>query len=505
MISFWVTSSDALNLAHYPRLRPSTSAIQCHSRAIFRLNACRSSDRDKPSKDNKKSERQRSDRKTYRINLELANLTKQNAGRPSVYQVKVALNLLRSMEAPDTVAYNSVLNVFAKLSPVPFEGSSRFSTALQAQQLLQEMEQLYAEQKLANQKWYDALTEGSLEDGQLSKGPPAVLVKPNSRSYCTVIDAYARIGNQAAAEKTEQLLHQLQQMYEATGDEALRPNLIAYNIVLAAWSKVGGPEAADRCLTWLKEGMPMAPDTISYNSVLHAIALSGEQQAGHRAEELLREMIEKSNHTMVNGRSYTTCMDAWSKTGRPDKAISLLREMKENYKRTSDASFQPNCVSYATAIHGYALSKDADKVQKAYRVFREMLDDGVNPNRITYINLLNCCATSDFNLEVIQLVKKLYREALDSNKVDHRTFGSVLKACMHHCWEDKEFAVAVFQDACKRGFVSQGVFWQFKQAVPSEIFRKVLGDIDVTHSDLPEEWTRNLGGNRMTTFEQQES
>ncbi|GAX28019.1 hypothetical protein FisN_16Lh278 [Fistulifera solaris] len=405
------------------------------------------------------------------------------------------------MEAPDTVAYNSVLNVFAKLSPVPLEGSSRFSAALQAQRLLQEMEQLYAEQKLANQKWYDALTEGSLDDEDISKGPPAVLVKPNSRSYCTVIDAYARIGNQVAAEKTEQLLHELQKKYERTGDEALRPNLIAYNIVLAAWSKVGGAEAADRCVTLLKEGMPMAPDTISYNSVLHAIALSGEPQAGHRAEELLREMIDKSNHTLVNGRSYTTCMDAWSKTGRPDKAMALLREMKDDYMRTNDASFQPNCVSYATVIHGYALSKDADKVQKAYRVFLEMLDDCVRPNRITYINLLNCCAASDMNLEAIQLVKQLYREVLDSNKADHRTFGAVLKACMHHCWEDKDFAVAVFQDACKGGFVSQGVFWQFKQAVPSEIFRKVLGGTDITHSDVPKEWTRNSGGNRMTTEE----
>jgi pentatricopeptide repeat protein len=503
VIIFCLISSDAYKLAHYSRLRPSAFFNRQYTKQTITLNASRSSDRAKPSKKYQKSDRPRSDRKTYRTNLELANLTKQNAGRPSVYQVKVALNLLRSMEAPDTVAYNSVLNVFAKLSPVPFEGLSRFSAALQAQQLLQEMEQIYTEQKLAKQKWYDALTENSLDDEALCQGPPAVLVKPNSRSYCTVIDAYARIGNQVAAEKTEQLLHELQQMYESTGDEALRPNLIAYNIVLAAWSKVGGPEAANRCLKLLKEGMPMAPDTISYNSVLHAIALSGEPQAGRRAEELLREMIEKSNYTLVNGRSYTTCMDAWSKTGRPDKAMSLLCEMKTNYKRTNDSSFQPNCVSYATVIHGYGLSRDADKVQKAYRVFREMIDDGVSPNRITYINLLNCCAASDMNLEAIQLVKQLYREALDNNKADHRTFGTVLKACMHHCWEDKDFAVAVFRDACKRGFVSQGVFWQFKQAVPSEIFRNVLGGVDVAHSDLPTEWTRNSGGNLKTTEEDQ--
>lgn len=494
LIGSGVIFSDAFRFVHFPDLRSSRFLSRTHDLRTVRLNASFSSDQAKPSKDNRKSERQRSDEKTYRVNLELANLTKKSPGQVSASQAKMALKLLRSIDAPDTVAYNSVLNAFAKLSPLPFEGSNRFSAALQAQKLLQEMEQLYAEQKLANQNWYDALAEGLMDDERISEGPPAVLVKPNIRSYCTAMDAHARIGTKAAAEKTEDLLFELQQSYETSGDEALRPNLIAYNILLAAWSKVGGTDAADRCLTLLKKGMPMVPDTISYNAALHAIARSGEPDAGIQAEALLREMIAKSNHTLANGRSYTTCMDAWSKTGRPDKAQTLLHEMIDNYKRTNDESLKPNCVSYATVIHGYALSNESEKAQKAHLIFREMVEDGVNPNRITYNNLLNCYAASDIDLGVVQLVKNVYYDVLDKNAADHRTFDTVLKACSHSCWEDKFFAKAVFEEACSRGLVSECVFKQFKQAVTSDQFRKVVGGKDTSYSDIPTEWTRNADG-----------
>lgn len=487
-----VLLSDALGLASLQRETSHISSARTHSSGTLRLKASLSNDQANPSKQNRKSDRQRSDDKTYHTNLKLAKLANQSSGQQSASQARLALKLLRSMEAPDTVAYNSVLKAFAKLSPVPLEGSNRFSAALQARVLLQEMGQVHEKQKLANQNWYAALTQGLLDDEMVSQGPPAVLVKPNIRSYCTVMDAYARIGSAVAAEKTEELLHELQNLYETIGDEALQPNLIAYNILLAAWSKVGGPGAADRCLALLREEMPLTPDTISYNSALHAIALSGEANAGDRAEALLREMLEKTDTGLVNGRSYTTCMDAWSKIGRADKAQSLLVEMKDIYKRTKDESFRPNCVSYATVIHGYALSKDPEKAQKAYRIFREMIEDGVNPNRITYNKLLNCCATSTTNPELVQLVKSLYYEVRDQKKADHRTFGTVLKACSNLFWEDTDFTEAVFQEACLRGQVSEGVFWQFKQSVSMDTFRQVTGGNALNYADLPTEWTQNV-------------
>jgi pentatricopeptide repeat protein len=429
---------------------------------------------------------------TYRINLQLAELANQCARRRSVPKALLALELLRQMKHPDTVAYNSVIKAFAKISPAT-NVVGRWSAAEKSEILLQEMKDLHAEQRAANQDWYVVLSKDTMDDEKVAMGPPAVLVKPNVRSYCTVMDAYARNGNTASAEKVEALLEDLQSSFKETGDGSLNPNLIAYNTVLAAWSKAGG--SVERCEELLKD-MPLAPDVISYNAVLHAIASSGSPDAGERAESLLRSMW--SVHP--NGRTYTTCMNAWSQCGRPDKAQALLYEMKEIYEKTHDVSLEPNCVSYATVIHAYAVSRDHDKAMKAYAIFQDMIQNGVEPNRVTYNNLLNCCASSTTHPELIDplidLVEDLYLEVLEQKNPDQYTFGTVLKACSNLLWKDKEFAPSVFREACSRGQVSRGVLWQFRQAVPIDTYREIVGTDHITHSDLPADWTRNVPQDR---------
>jgi pentatricopeptide repeat protein len=274
--------------------------------------------------------------------------------------------------------------------------------------------------------------------------------------------------------------------------------------VLTAWAKAAAAAgagscsemAAEHCVRIL-EYMPVAPDTISYNTVLHAVARSGWDDSGERAEGLLRSM--KDQGVVVNARSYTTCMDAWSQSGCPDRAELLLQEMEELYELTQNKELKPNCISYSTVIHAYASStKDhPDKANTAYKIFQNMRAKGVQPNTVTYNNLLNCFATSKPQPELIGLVAKLYQQVLTEDMPDHYTFGTVLKACCNLLWEDAGFAPAVFREACERGHVSSGVLWQLRQAVPVDTYREIVGNDQVAWTELPPKWTRNVRDDRM--------
>lgn len=446
----------------------------------------------------------------YETNLQLAALADQcsvRRGNNTGISLE-AYRLLRSMKQPDTVAYNSVLKSFAKTSPARLSrlsvrpdddletiarlAKTRVATltaAEFAEQLLEEMKRLHKRQTIANQEWYQQLENETLDELQLSRGAPRVYVKPNVRSYSTVMDAYARNGDAESAAKAQRLLEELQERHDETGDFALLPNLITYNTCLSAWARAG---CCTECLE-LYENMPLSPDVISANAVLHALARSGWSDAGERAQKVLDDL--PYDGISPNARSYTTCMDAWGRSGRPAEAHSLLTEMLDLYD-TGDDTFRPNCVSFSTVFHAYATSKDPDKAIKSFKLFQEMKSRGIKPNRVVLNNLLNCFATSRPQPETIKLVENLYQVILKHQAPDHFTFGTVLKAAGNLLRKDRVFAPSVFREACERGHVSAGVLWQLRQAVPVDTYRALVGTDSVDISSLPVEWTRNVREDR---------
>jgi pentatricopeptide repeat protein len=420
---------------------------------------------------------------TYEMNLQLAALAEQCSQRGSVLAARQALDLLRhNMTHPDTVAYNSVLKALAKVVPARIYG---VPASVWADTLLHTMKEKYDNQVRDNWAWYEDLSRGILNETTLHAGPPRVRVKPNVRSFATVMDAWSRQGDLDAAHRAEAVLQDCAQRFADTGDEALRPNRIAYNTLLSAYAHCA---AVDDCLDILAQ-MPVAPDVISYNACLHAIARAGGPEAGEQAEVLLRSMT-----VAPNARSYTTCMDAWSQSLQPARAHALLEELLQVYNRTQHVSVRPNAVSFSTVIHAYAVSKDPEKAHKAYQVLQLMSKYNVEPNRVTYNNLLNACASSvKSSPHDMTLIKQVYATVISHHSPDAATFGTVLKACSKLSVKDTEFAVAVFREACQRGLVSPGVQWQFRQAVPMDTYRPLMGGSNAAdwHS-LPASWRRNV-------------
>jgi pentatricopeptide repeat protein len=92
-------------------------------------------------------------------------------------------------------------------------------------------------------------------------------------------------------------------------------------------------------------------DVISYNTVLLAMTRSGLPHAGEQAERLLRQMTMMTTVVRPNARTYTTVMDAWSRSHNAPRALALLHKMEEVHETTGDVSLRPNCISYSTVIN----------------------------------------------------------------------------------------------------------------------------------------------------------
>ncbi len=432
---------------------------------------------------------------TYQANMQIKEIIREarqisrsktgKHGPSRAVMAKRILDRLEELDRADTITYNLVINAFAK-SSVP-------DSAKRAQKILTRMQKVYQKQ----------LEKAAEEEDQVD--PDIPLVKPNVRTYSTVIDAYSRTSTLEGAEVAQSLLENLRMLHQSTGDEELKPNVISYNSVINAWAKTGtlqGAEMALKLLDVMEEGG--IADVISYNAVIHAWARCGSKECGDMAESILKRMKEKykeeqneenisvySPSIRPNFRSYSSVIDAWSRSTQPNaprRAQAILDEMEKAYLETGDTSIQPNTVTYSSVINAHARSRDMEnKAVAALQVLKrmqELYDSGVNknaqPSIVSYNSVLNACATtfgtvrrynsrrrdddedeteckgddvsfghssillSDDDDAVEQvvinesqslalgIVKTLYNELTNPNSdisPDHFTYGTVLKAC----------------------------------------------------------------------------
>lgn len=391
---------------------------------------------------------------TYQANLQIKQLIEQNnskssrlssADKDSAIQAERILNRLEELNRADTITYNLVINAFSK--------SSLPDSTIRAEKVLNRMETFYQKQRDSVKQWSQCVGKAStltVENQNLleecgvfdaefgGKKVPSITVKPNVRTYSTVIDAYSRTANENidGAEAGQALLEHLRTLYESTGDEELKPNVISYNSVINAWAKTGtvyGAETAMKLLiTMENEGIA---DVISYNAVIHAWARCGSKDSGDRAEGVLQRMKDRAaiadeedfEHDgdskeerqvlqfdrifssqasfKPNIRTYSSVIDAWSRSKCPtaaSRAQANLNEMEKIYEQTGDKSIQPNTVTYSTVINAYARSRDMEnKASAALQVLKRMqqvYDSGENeqakPSVVTYNSVLNACATT---------------------------------------------------------------------------------------------------------------
>lgn len=220
--------------------------------------------------------------------------------------------------------------------------------------------------------------------------PAGNIILPDVKACNILMNVYAKLANAEAAQNL------MDQMKYGNGTDVprLRPNIVTYNTLLDACHKAGELDAALQAKAQLDQELNIFPDARTYTSLIatvggrkSSVAVSGANDP-RLAFELLDEML--SRDIRPNGMTYSALIDACSRCGKTDMALSGLRAMlrqKKVEKRArktmnddGDDSLCNEVGAWTAAIN--AMGK-AGRIETAVRLFRTMYRAGIMPNTVT--------------------------------------------------------------------------------------------------------------------------
>ena len=165
------------------------------------------------------------------------------------------------------------------------------------------------------------------------------LVIPDIRTYCMLLNCYAKLGTVTGAEWTEQL-HNHMRTLSQTINPLLKPTVITYNIVIAGWELSGAPDATDRI--WkvyeqMRQIDELELDVSNYTVLLTSLSKSKASKDIQRAIELLQLMQTKAKSSSSqskihpDGRHYTMVLRACVDVNDVDNAAYVMNMYIDAY------------------------------------------------------------------------------------------------------------------------------------------------------------------------------
>jgi PPR repeat. len=290
--------------------------------------------------------------------------------------------------------------------------------------------------------------------------------------YNLLIRAHGKLGDPIQAEK---ILNRLEDLYQKSGDEDIRPTVITYTEVIDAYAKshhAHSAENAERLLYLMMDRAQredgtldeaLAPTSITCDAVLNAWARKGTREAAGRAEEILERMeyLRTRGNIKVQPTSYSfaTVISAWARArfGRgevsgkenAERAQFILRRMVE-FRKQMEAKdkggsseyckeLEVDTVLYNSVMDAWARSKDPIAGTRAEELLFEMEEKEKTggkaaPDTITYNSVINCHANSghvNAAKAAERVLKKMEIAASTSNgriAPNTMTYNQVLKA-----------------------------------------------------------------------------
>ncbi|KAG7351996.1 PPR: pentatricopeptide repeat domain containing protein [Nitzschia inconspicua] len=275
---------------------------------------------------------------------------------------------------PNVVVFSSAMNAWVK--------SGRVEAPSKVEDLLKQMKMLH-----------QAFPQ--LED-----------MKPNQVTYGTAIDAWAKFGDVA---KVQELMQEMNLESRNTGDEAMKPGIMAFTGYLVALSKQGRMDEAEDVLRQMEDlyesgELDEPPSVVSYSTVLDGYARSTEPGAPLRAESLLREMLDKHRNGVSavapNAVSFNSVIFSHMKSGNIQAAESLLRQMHDEYIRSGNKDIRPTLETYSSVMSGLSRTRRRDAGERAEKLFHDVKnmarsgDLDKAPDLVLYNTVLDCWAKS---------------------------------------------------------------------------------------------------------------
>ncbi|KAG0592855.1 hypothetical protein KC19_1G285400 [Ceratodon purpureus] len=237
--------------------------------------------------------------------------------------------------------------------------------------------------------------------------------KPDAITYLSILNACASAGAlewvkkvhrhalDAGHELDVRVGNALVHMYAKSGsiddarvvfDRMKVRNVVSWTVMIGAYAEHGrGHEAYDLFLQMQGEGCE--PDAITYLSILNACASAGAlewvKKVHRHALDAGRELDVRVGNALVH---------MYAKSGSIDDARVVFDRMKVR-----------NVVSWTVMIGAYA---EHGRGHEAFDLFLQMQGEGCEPDAITYLSILNACASAG----ALEWVKKVHRHALDAGR-----------------------------------------------------------------------------------------
>eukprot|EP00557_Chaetoceros_sp_GSL56_P006495 CAMPEP_0176503992 /NCGR_PEP_ID=MMETSP0200_2-20121128/15682_1 /TAXON_ID=947934 /ORGANISM="Chaetoceros sp., Strain GSL56" /LENGTH=900 /DNA_ID=CAMNT_0017903367 /DNA_START=234 /DNA_END=2934 /DNA_ORIENTATION=+ len=356
---------------------------------------------------------------------------------------------------PDLVTYNAVLNAIAKETTSSGNKRSQIDSDIgeRAESLLSKMEDgLEGDHIVPDIVSYNTVLSAHMNSHAINAATKvqAILqrmsdrdVEPDLLSYTACINTLAKSKTQGSAQKAEDLLRKLEEVY-AVGNEDLKPD-VKNNSVIFAWANSSDSGAVQRACQLLNEmelkrksgdRPDLIPDAVSYTSIIRSFTKQDNDEgvslkkyilnkakfnvedsglnnvllltqiesnedsgaAAEKAEQVLRSMIKDSQNDpskiKPNTITFNTVIDAWSKSNAKHaaaKAQEILKEMQILYEK-GFPGVCPDTFSFASVLNAFANSPEANSAEKAEELLRHMCKLNENGNTNVVPNTI-CFAT----------------------------------------------------------------------------------------------------------------
>ena len=179
-------------------------------------------------------------------------------------------------------------------------------------------------------------------------------------------------------------------------------NLITWNVMIGAYAGSGrGVEAYDLYLKMKEEGFQ--PDAVTYMSLLNDCASTG---ALEWVKDVHKHILEKGHESDV--RVGNALVHMYAKSGSIEDAQMVFDRMKER-----------DVITWNVMIGAYAGS---GRGVEAYDLYLKMKEEGFQPTAVTYMSLLNDCASTG----ALEWVKDVHRHILEGGYESDVRVGNAL-------------------------------------------------------------------------------
>ncbi|XP_059446890.1 pentatricopeptide repeat-containing protein At3g04130, mitochondrial-like [Corylus avellana] len=295
------------------------------------------------------------DKNTESMNLLLDTLCKEN----KVEQAREVFLVLKPHISPNAHTFNIFIHGWCKMNRVDeahwtiqeMRGNGCLPCVISYSTIIQ----FYSRQSKFS-KAYELLDE------MQAQGCP-----PNIVTFTTIMCSLTK------SEEFEEALHIVDRMRSV----GCKPDTLFYNALIHTLGRAGRVEKAVRIFEVEMHNTGVSPNTSTCNSMIAMFCHHGQEQ---KALNVLRYM-EKSGLCKPDVQTYYPLLKVCPKTGNTDSFLSkLLDDMVNKHHLCLDIS------TYALLIHGLC---QANKCERAYSLFEEMIGQGISPRYQTYRLLLD--------------------------------------------------------------------------------------------------------------------